>query len=58
MDLDVIAKEVSEYWKDNCIDEEFYDNCMDSICEEIGFESGVIPQEAYDIWNIIEQKYI
>lgn len=58
-DLDIIAKEISEYWKSNCIDEEFYENCMNSICEHIGFNSGgIIPQEAYEIWNIIEKKYL
>ena len=56
--LDTIAKEISEYWKNNCTDEEFYKNCMNSICEYIGFNSGIIPQEAYEIWDIIEKNYL
>lgn len=53
-----IADEVFECWDLNCVDDDFYDNCMESICEAIGHESGPIPQRAYDIWNIIEKKHL
>ena len=56
--LNTIAKEISDYWKKNCTDEEFYKNCMNSICEYIGFDNGIIPQEAYEIWDIIEKNYL
>ena len=54
-----LAKEISSFWKNNCFDEDFYDNCIESICEEIGFtESGVIPNEVYEIWDIIEENFL
>lgn len=55
--LDTTAKEISEYWKSNCTDEELYENCMNSICEYIGFH-GIIPQGAYEILDIIEKNYL
>lgn len=58
MNNEEIAKEVFEYWDCNCTDDDFYDNCMESICEAIGHESGPTPQRADDIWNIIEKKYL
>lgn len=58
MNNEEIAKEVFEYWDCNCTDEDFYGNCMDSICDMIGFECGAIPDRAYEIWNIIEEKYL
>ena len=58
MNNEEIAKEVFECWDCKCLDEDFYDNCMDTICDMIGFECGVIPDRAYEIWNIIEEKYL
>ena len=33
-----LAIEIGEYWNENCTDDDFYDNCMDEILEEIGFD--------------------
>ena len=53
-----LAIEIGEYWNENCTDDDFYDNCMDEILEEIGFDfEGPIPNIAYEIWNIIENKF-
>lgn len=56
--LDKLAYETALFWANNCEDEEFYDNCMDTICNELEIGSGVIPNEAYKVWDIIENKYL
>ena len=53
-----IADEVFEMWDDACCDEDFYDNCMESICDIIGHTAGPIPDQAYIIWEIINEKYL
>lgn len=58
MDKKLIAKDIAEYWKDNCTDEDFYNNCIENICQELNIKSGVIPNEVYEIWNIIEREYL
>lgn len=30
-----IAIEVANFWKNNCLDEEFYDNCCDTVYEQL-----------------------
>lgn len=59
MNNEEIAKEVFEYWDCNCTDDDFYDNCIETISEMIGFRSGgVMPDRVIEIWNIIEEKYL
>ena len=53
-----IAKEVFDAWDGCCTDEDFYRNCMETICDIIGHKSGPIPDQAYDIWNIIDKIYL
>lgn len=58
-----LAKEVSEYWKVNCIDDEFYDKCISNIMEELGDElstdkNGCVSDLVYEIWKIIEDEFI
>ena len=53
-----LAKDIAEYWSNNCPDDEFYDNCMENILEEIGHTRGPIPNKAYEIWGIIEKEFI
>ena len=53
-----IAKEVFDTWDGCCTDEDFYKNCMETICDIIGHKSGPIPDQAYDIWNIIDKIYL
>ena len=54
----IIAGEVYNKWDGACEDEEFYKNCMSSICDKLEVESGVIPDRAYEIWSIIEEEYL
>ena len=58
MDFDKIAKETAEYWKTNCNDEDFYKNCIESIMLKLNVTEGVMPNEVYEIWRIIEENYI
>lgn len=53
-----IAEDVSEFWKENCCDDDFYDNCIEDICERLNVKSGPIPDEVYEIWNIIEKEFL
>ena len=53
-----LAKETAEYWKENCSDGDFYKNCMETICKEFGATDGKIPEEATEVWKIIEENYI
>lgn len=53
-----IADEVFEMWDDDCCDEDFYDNCMESISDIIGHVSGPMPDRAIAIWEIINEKYL
>lgn len=53
-----LAKNIGEYWINNCPDEDFYNNCMENILKEIGHKRGPIPDKAYEIWGIIEKEFI
>ena len=53
----LIAGEVYHEFED-CNDEDFYRECMFSICNRLNVVSGPIPDRAYDIWNIIEREYL
>lgn len=55
-----IAKKTAEYWKNNCSDEDFYKNCLQTICNEfhISDVEGPIPDDVYDVWDIIEKEYM
>lgn len=54
-----LAKRIAEYWKVNCTDDEFYKNCLHNIREELGETNiGVISDEVYEIWDIIEENYL
>lgn len=50
---DNIAYETASYWTNNCIDEDFADNCINTIMQEVNDIN--ITNE---IWNIIEEKYL
>ena len=41
-----------------CNDEDFYKNCMESICNKLEVGVGPIPDRAYEIWSIIEEEYL
>ena len=53
----LIAGEVYQEFKD-CNDEDFYRECMFSICNKLNVVSGPIPNRAYEIWSIIEEEYL
>lgn len=58
MNNEEIAIEVYNEWNNNCCDDDYYKNCMNSILNKLNFKSGVIPDEAIIIWNIIENKLL
>ena len=51
--FDDIAKEIAQYWSNNCIDDEFMDCCADTLCAR-----GYDVDEIHMILNIIEEKYL
>ena len=53
----LIAGEVFKEWE-YCNDEDFYKNCMSSICDKLGVTVGPVPDRAYEIWSIIEGEYL
>ena len=53
----LIAGEVYHEFED-VNDEDFYRECMFSICNRLNIVSGPIPDRAYEIWNIIEGEYL
>lgn len=53
----LIAGEVYKEWE-YCNDEDFYRECMFSICNKLGVEVGPIPDRVYEIWSIIEEEYL
>ena len=53
-----IALNIGEFWLTNCLDDDYYDNCMEEILETIGHTKGPIPDLAYEIWGIIEKEVI
>ena len=54
----LIAGEVFAQWNGECDDEYFYKNCIESICDKLNIGSGPIPERVYEIWTIIEEKYL
>ena len=54
----LIAGEIFNKWNNNCEDEDFYRNCIESICNKLNFDSGPIPNRVYEIWSIIEEEYL
>lgn len=50
---DDLAYRTAEYWSNNCTDDDFYGNCMDTILGEVKD-----PDKAHEIWDIIEMKYL
>ena len=57
IDKEKLATEIGEYWLNNCTDGDYFKNCMISICDELNHDEGPLPDEAYEIWNLIEEKY-
>lgn len=57
-----LAENIADYWKENCTDDDFYDNCIENIVEELGDISidndNCISKEVYEIWNIIEENFL
>ena len=53
----LIAGEVFKEWE-YCNDDDFYKNCMSSICDKLGVTVGPVPDRAYEIWTIIEEEYL
>ena len=66
----IVIVDVSEF-KENCIiagevyqkfedvnDEDFYDCCMESICNRLEVGVGPVSNRAYEIWSIIEEEYL
>ena len=54
----LIAGEVFAQWNDECDDEYFYKNCIESICDKLNIGSGPIHGRVYEIWSIIEEEYL
>ena len=36
-----VAMEVAAFWKENCIDEEFYENCRDTVSDQLEYDYGL-----------------
>lgn len=66
----IVIIDIAEF-KENCLiagqvyhefadsnDEDFYNNCMESICSKLEVGVGPIPDRAYEIWSIIEEEYL
>ena len=60
-----LAEEVSNYVKETCTDtnvmsNEFYIKCIDIINKRLGYNSmgGVIHDDVYKVWEIIENEFI
>ena len=53
----LIAGEVYQEFED-VNDEDFYKNCIESICNRLGVGVGPIPDRVYEIWSIIEEGYL
>ena len=66
----LVKIDVSQF-KENCLiagevyhefadfnDEDFYKNCIESICNRLGVGVGPIPDRVYEIWSIIEEEYL
>lgn len=53
----LIAGEVYNEFED-VNDEDFYDCCMESICNRLEVGVGPVSERAYEIWSIIEEEYL
>ena len=53
----LIAGEVYNEFED-VNDEDFYDCCMESICNRLEVGVGPVSDRAYEIWSIIEEEYL
>ena len=66
----IVIIDVTEF-KENCLiagevykefadfnDEDFYKNCIESICNRLEVGVGPIPDRVYKIWSIIEEEYL
>lgn len=53
----LIAGEVYQEFED-VNDDDFYDCCMESICNRLDVGVGPISNRAYEIWSIIEEEYL
>lgn len=53
----LIAGEVYQEFED-VNDEDFYDCCMESICNRLEVGVGPVSNRAYEIWSIIEEEYL
>ena len=53
----LIAGEVYQELEDSN-DEDFYKNCISTICNKLEVGVGPIPKRVYEIWSIIEEEYL
>ena len=53
----LIAGEVYQELEDSN-DEDFYKNCISTICNKLEVGVGPIPGRVYEIWSIIEEEYL
>lgn len=53
----LIAGEVYQEFED-VSDEDFYDCCIESICNRLEVGVGPIPNRVYAIWSLIEEEYL
>ena len=53
----LIAGEVYHEFED-CNDDDFYRNCIGSICKKLEVGIGPVPDRVYEIWSIIEEEYL
>lgn len=53
----LIAGEVYNEFED-ANDDDFYDCCMESICNRLEVGVGPVSNRAYEIWSIIEEEYL
>ena len=51
-----LAKEIADYWRHNCTDDDFYKNCRDNIWIELG--ENATSDEVHEIWEIIEENFL
>lgn len=53
----IMAGAVYSEWI-GCVADDFYKNCMSSICDKLEVGVGPVPDRAYEIWSIIEEEYL
>lgn len=52
-----LAERIAEECK-SFPDDTFYKQCINRISDELGYTEGVIPDEVYSVWDIIEKEFI